>query len=104
MSDDRNTASHDHLDAISALFDSDREAERAGRDLADELHLDGDMVLVDHVSPEAADHGGEALLVAYVPDDQRTHAREVIGTHRGRHVPLDWVQGANEVVDADTVG
>jgi hypothetical protein len=34
---------------------------------------------------------GEAILVAWVPEDERQFARDLIGRHCGHHVPFDWV-------------
>ena len=96
------------MDVIAAAFDEESEATSAARDLESELHLADGFVAVEPVPEPPADAGeqpvpGEAVLVAYVEGDQSGHARDVIGRHHGRHVPLDWLLAVEEEVDPDTV-
>lgn len=100
----RRPIEHLHYDAVSALFADGDDADRAARALVGTLGLDDGLVHVEHVDPAAPEHGGEPVLIAYVPDEQRPRAREVIGAHHGSHVPLDWIPGTIEMVDPDTVG
>jgi hypothetical protein len=97
------------MDVIAAAFDEESEATSAAHDLESELHLADGLVAVEKVPDPPAGSGGvhpvpgEAVLVAYVEADESAHARDVIGRHHGRHVPLDWLQAIQDEVDPETV-
>jgi hypothetical protein len=96
------------MDVIAAAFDEESEATSAARDLESELHLGDGLVAVEPVPdpPAGADERpvpGEAVVLAYVAEDESAHARDVIGRHHGRHVPLDWLLAVREEVDPETV-
>lgn len=90
------------MDVVAAIFVDDSSAVAAARELAWALELDDAMVTVEHVDASAADHAGAPVVIAYVPGDRSSRAREVISNHSGRHVPLDWIQGASELVVPET--
>jgi hypothetical protein len=86
------------MDVIAANFENESEAAEAAEEMTDLLHVDRDMVSVDHLGEAAEAHAGEPVLVAWVSADDRSRAREVIERHAGRHVPLDWLQAVQEDV------
>jgi hypothetical protein len=84
------------MDIVAATFDEAAQAGLAASHLASELGLDEDLVTVESIPDAVAaeDDGGtlaEAILVAWVPEDERKFARDLIGRHCGHHVPFDWV-------------
>ena len=96
------------MDVIAAAFDERSEATSAAQDLESELHLADGLVAVEAVPdpPAGANEKplpGEAVLVAYVEKDESARARDVIGRHHGRHVPLDWILAVQDEVDPETV-
>jgi hypothetical protein len=97
------------MDVIVAAFDEATEATAAANDLGSQLMIGEDSIAVDPVpdrpagSVNAHPLPGEAVLVAYVRDDARARARDVIGRHGGRHLPLDWLNAMQEEVDPGTV-
>ena len=97
------------MDVIAAAFDEASEATSAARDLESELQLGDDLVAVGPVpdlpAGSVGQHPvpGEAVLVAYVGSDESARARDVIGRHHGRHVPLDWLHAVQDEVDPATV-
>jgi hypothetical protein len=93
---------------IAAAFVEGTEARAAARDLESELGIANGLVAVEPVPgpPLGAAESplpGEAVLVAYVDESDSAHARDVIGRHHGRHVPLDWLQAVHEEVDPETI-
>jgi hypothetical protein len=97
------------MDVIVAAFDEATEATSAARDLGSQLHIGDDAIAVDPVpDPPAGSVGahpvpGAAVLVAYVQEDVRARARDVIGRHGGRHLPLDWLAALQDEVDPATL-
>ena len=97
------------MDVIVAAFDEATDATLAARDLESQLHLADDSIAVDPVpDPPAGSVGahpvpGEAVLVAYVKEDARARARDVIGRHGGRHLPFDWLVAIQDEVDPATL-
>ena len=96
------------MDVIAAAFDEESEATSAAHYLESQLHLADGLVTVQPVPDApagAAEHPvpGEAVLVAYVEADESAHARDVIGRHHGRHLPLDWLQAVLDEVDPETI-
>jgi hypothetical protein len=96
------------MDVIAAAFDEASEATSAAHELESELQLAHGLVAVEPVPHPPAGVAempvpGEAVLVAYVEANESAHARDVIGRHHGRHVPLDWLQAVQDEVDPDTI-
>ena len=90
------------MDVVAANFPDELAAEKAAVALTHSLNLDADLVSVAVLGPRAETHAGQPVLVAWVPEDGRRRARRVIARHAGRHVPLDWVQGLEDDVAAES--
>jgi hypothetical protein len=99
------------MDVVVATFRAASEATAAAAALVSALDLDEDLVEVEvvrqsraHREEEAGERGpDQAVLVAWVPGEERGLARDVISRHRGRHVPLDWLNARREDVDPKTL-
>jgi hypothetical protein len=97
------------MDVIAATFEDGTAARSAAHDLETQLHLDDGFVQVDPVrdvprgSVGRHPATGDAILIAWVRADERGTARDVIGRHRGRHLPLDWLVALQEEIDPATI-
>jgi hypothetical protein len=92
------------MEVIAANFSDEAAAAEAADEITNVLHIDPDLVSLEHLGAAAELHAGEPVLVAWVDADDRAAAREVVERHAGRHVPLDWLQAVQEDVAADTFG
>lgn len=85
------------MDIVAATFAHAEEAASAASGLALELHVEPDLMTVaafDDLAPDVNPDdlvAARSVLVAWVPEDRRSLARDTIGRHHGHHVPLDWV-------------
>jgi hypothetical protein len=98
------------MDVVVATFRAADDAVAAASHLASALSLDEDLVAVEPVGlrpsvalPQAVkEDEAEAVLVAWVQGEDRGVARDLISRHRGRHVPLDWLNARQEEVASET--
>jgi hypothetical protein len=91
------------IDVIVGTFPSSSMARAAAERITSLLHLDGDLLWTERVHVPGDRRGTtRAVLVAWVPVEERTRARDLIWRHHGRQAPLDWLSGRQEQVSPET--
>lgn len=91
------------IDVVAGTFSSCSEAQAAAADIASLLNLDTDLVWTERLRVQGDRRGMKrVVLMAWVPVEVRTRARELIWRHDGRQVPFDWLSGRQDLVAPET--
>jgi len=78
------------MDYIAATFALIAAAQAARVELASRLQLPADAIAVEELESTVDPHRSGGMLMAELPEESRSEARDVIVHHGGRHAPVDY--------------
>ena len=78
------------MEPIAATFGLIAAAQAAATELASKLQLSTDAITVEELEGSVDHDPGSGMLMALLPEESRSEARDVIVQHGGRHAPVDY--------------
>ena len=78
------------MEPIAATFALIAAAQAAAAALASKHQLPTEAISVQELDSSVDHHPGGGMLMALLPEESRSEARDVIVQHGGRHAPVDY--------------
>ena len=83
------------MEPIAAMFGLIAAAQAAATDLASKLQLPY-AISVEELGGLVDHQPGGGMLIALMPEESRSEARDVIVQHGGRHAPVDYLHSLQQ--------